>query len=57
MFSHPELESDQSIGSDRESGCNNDGDKIEKASSFAEIPIRIDLVVPLTIHANQGGEL
>ena len=34
-----------------------DGDKIEKASSFAEIPIRIDQVVPLTMHANQGGEL
>ena len=34
-----------------------DGGKVEKASSFAEIPIRIDPVVPPTMYANQGGEL
>ena len=35
----------------------NDGDKVEKASSSVESPIRIDLVVPPTVHANHGGEL
>ena len=35
----------------------NDGDKVEKASSYAKIPIRIDPVVPPTVHANHGGEL
>ena len=34
-----------------------EGDKVEKASSSAEIPIRIDPVVPPTVHANHGGEL
>ena len=34
-----------------------DGDKVEKASSYTEIPIRIDLVVPPTMHANHRGEL
>ena len=34
-----------------------DGDKVEKASSSIEIPIRIDPVVPPTVHANYGGEL
>ena len=34
-----------------------DGDKIEKASSSTEIPIRIDPVVPLPVYANHGGEL
>ena len=34
-----------------------DGDKVEKASSSAEIPIRIDPVVPPTVYANHGGEL
>ena len=33
------------------------GDKVEKVSSSAEIPIRIDLVVPPTMYANHGGEL
>ena len=33
-----------------------DGDKVEKTSSFAEIPIRIDLVVLPTMHANHSGE-
>ena len=35
----------------------NDGDKVEKASSSVEIPIRIDPVVPPTVYANHGGEL
>ena len=34
-----------------------DDDKAEKASSYAEILIRIDPVVPLTVHANHRGEL
>ena len=34
-----------------------DGDKVEKASSYAEISIRIDPVVQPTVHANHGGEL
>ena len=34
-----------------------DGDKVEKASSFVEIPLRIDPVVPLTLYGNHGGEL
>ena len=34
-----------------------DGDKVEKASSFTEIEIIIDLVVPPTVCANNGGEL
>ena len=34
-----------------------DGDKVEKASSSTEIPIRIDLVVPPTVYANHRGEL
>ena len=34
-----------------------DGDKVEKASSSTENPIRIDPVVPSTVHANHGGEL
>ena len=34
-----------------------DGDKVEKASSFAEIQIRIDPVVPPIVHADHGGEL
>ena len=34
-----------------------DGDKVEKACSSAEIPIRIDPIVPPTVHANHGGEL
>ena len=34
-----------------------DGDKGEKASSFAEIPIRIDPIIPPTVYANHGGEL
>ena len=33
------------------------GDKVEKASSSIEISIRIDPVVPPTVHANHGGEL
>ena len=32
-----------------------DGDKVKKASSSAEIPIRIDPVPP-TMHANNGGK-
>ena len=31
-----------------------DGDKVEKTSSSAEIPIIIDPVVPPTVHANHG---
>ena len=31
-----------------------DGDKVEKSSSSAKIPIRIDLIVPPTVHANHG---
>ena len=34
-----------------------DGDKVEKSSSSAEIPIRIDPVVPPTVFANHEGEL
>ena len=34
-----------------------DGDKVEKAKSFAEITIRIDPVVPPIVYANQEGEL
>ena len=34
-----------------------DGDKVEKASSFVEVPIRIDPIVPPMMHANHGGEL
>ena len=34
-----------------------DGDRVEKASSSAEIPIRIDPVVLPTVYANHGGEL
>ena len=34
-----------------------DGDKVEKASSSIEIPIRIDLVVPPIMYANHVGEL
>ena len=34
-----------------------DGDKVEKASSSTEILIRIDPVVPPTVHANHEGEL
>ena len=34
-----------------------DCDKVEKASSSTEIPIRIDSVVPPTVYANHGGEL
>ena len=34
-----------------------DGDKVEKDSSFAEIQIRIDPVVPPTVYANHMGEL
>ena len=34
-----------------------DGDKIEKASFSTEIPIKIDPVVPSTVHANHEGEL
>ena len=34
-----------------------DGVKVEKASSSIEIPIRIDPLVPPTMHANHGGEL
>ena len=34
-----------------------DSEKVEKASSSAEIPIIIDLVVPSTVYANHGGEL
>ena len=34
-----------------------DGDKVEKASSSTEIPIRIDPAVPPTVYANHGGEL
>ena len=34
-----------------------DGDKVEKASSFTEIVIRIDPMVPPTVHANHRGEL
>ena len=34
-----------------------DGDKVEKASSSTEIPIRIDPIVPPTMYANHGGEL
>ena len=33
------------------------GDKVEKASSSAKIPIRIDTVAPPTVYANLGGEL
>ena len=32
-----------------------DGDKVEKSSSFAKIPIIIDRVVPPTMHANHGA--
>ena len=35
----------------------NDGDKVEKASSSTEIPIRIDPIVPPTVHANHMEEL
>ena len=34
-----------------------DSDKVGKASSSAKILIRIDPVVPPTVHANHGGEL
>ena len=34
-----------------------DGDKVEKASSSTDIPIRNDPVVPPTVQANHGGEL
>ena len=34
-----------------------DGDKVKKASSSSEIPIRIDPIVPPTMYANHGGEL
>ena len=34
-----------------------DGDKVEKASSSIEIPIRIYLVVPPIVLSNHGGEL
>ena len=34
-----------------------DGDEVEKASSSAEIPIRIDPVVPPSMYANHRGEL
>ena len=34
-----------------------DGDKVNKASSSTEIPIRIDTVIPPTMHANHKGEL
>ena len=34
-----------------------DGHKTKKASSSTEIPIRIDSVVPPTMHANHRGEL
>ena len=34
-----------------------DGDKVEKASSYVEIPIRIDPVVLPSVHANHKGEL
>ena len=34
-----------------------DGDKVENASSSAEIPIRIDPVIPPTVYANHKGEL
>ena len=34
-----------------------DGDKVKKASSTTKIPIRIDPVVPPTVHANHGEEL
>ena len=34
-----------------------DGDKVEKASSSIEIAIRIDPMVPPTVHANHKGEL
>ena len=34
-----------------------DGDKAEKTSSSTKIPIRIDSVIPPTMHANHGGEL
>ena len=34
-----------------------DSDKVEKASSSTEIPIRIDPVVPPIVYANHGGEL
>ena len=34
-----------------------DGDKVEKASSNIEIPIRIDLVVPPIVHAYHGEQL
>ena len=33
------------------------GDKVKKGSSSADIPIRIDPVVPPTVQANHGGEL
>ena len=32
-----------------------DGDKVEKASFSAKIPIRIDPIVPPTVYANHGG--
>ena len=32
-----------------------DGDKVEKASSYAEIPIRIYPFVPPIVHTNHGG--
>ena len=34
-----------------------DGDKVEKSSSSAEILIRIDPTVPPTVHVNHGEEL
>ena len=34
-----------------------DGDKVKKASSSIEIPIRIDPVVLATLHANHRGQL
>ena len=34
-----------------------DGDKVEKASSSAKIPIKIDLVISPIGYSNHGGEL
>lgn len=34
-----------------------DDDKIEKASSSVEVPVRIDSVFPHTMHTEHGGEL
>ena len=34
-----------------------DGDKVEKASSYVEIPNRIDPVVPPIVHASHGGKV